>query len=73
MGQSKIDNPETKATLGTRHRTKTNKTKISTENWKRWATQTPPKKRGWTQILAKIKQFLLLTRLLSCYSYSRVC
>jgi hypothetical protein len=32
MGQSKIDNPETKATLGTRHRTKTNKTKINTEN-----------------------------------------
>ena len=32
MGQSKMDNPETLATLDTRHRTMTNKAKHNTEN-----------------------------------------
>ena len=36
---------------------------------KRLATQTQPKNRGWTQVLAKSKQFMLLIRHLSCYSY----
>ena len=36
---------------------------------KRWATRTQPKNRKWTQVLAKGKQFLLLIRHPSCYSY----
>jgi hypothetical protein len=36
---------------------------------KRWATRTPSKNRGWTQRLTNGKQFLLLIRHPSCYSY----
>jgi len=41
-GQSKMDNPETLATLGTRYRTKTTKRKNTTQQRKlqRWATRT---------------------------------
>jgi hypothetical protein len=56
-------------TLGTRHRTKTNKTKTWHRKLKRWETLIPPKKREWTLVLTKGKQFLLLIRLLLCYSY----
>jgi hypothetical protein len=49
-----MNNPETQATFGTRHKTKTNKT----QNWKlkRWATQTPPKNRWWTQALSNVSE-----------------
>jgi hypothetical protein len=43
---------------------------------KRWATRTPPKNRGWTQVLTKGKQFLLISsaRFSSCLIYvSCVC
>jgi hypothetical protein len=41
----------------------------TTQKLKRWATRTPPKKRGWTQVLVKGKQFLLLIRHPQCDSY----
>ena len=34
-GQSKMDNPQTQVTLGSRHRMKTNKTKSATRKLKR--------------------------------------
>jgi len=34
MGNQEMDNPETLATLGTRHRTKTNKVKSATQHRK---------------------------------------
>ena len=42
--QSRMDNPETQATLGTRYRMKTNK-KHSIENYKRQETQIPQKRK----------------------------
>jgi hypothetical protein len=45
------DNTETQATLGTRHRTKTNKHNV--ENKKKRATRTSPKTRRLTQVLVK--------------------
>jgi hypothetical protein len=42
-GQSNMKNPEKRATLDTRHRIKTNKTKTENRKLKRWATRTPPK------------------------------
>jgi len=39
-GQTRMGNLETQATLGTRHRTQTNKTNIATQK----TTRTPPKK-----------------------------
>ena len=35
MGQSKMDNPETRATLGTRHRTMTKQNKNTTQKTKK--------------------------------------
>jgi hypothetical protein len=35
----------------------------------RWATQTQPEERDWTQMLVTDKQFLLLIRHRPCYSY----
>ena len=41
-----MDNPETQATLGTRHRTKTNKTTNTIKNTKKMRnTDTPPQKK----------------------------
>jgi len=40
-----MENPETAATLDTRHRTKTNETKNTTQK-KRRRTRTPPTNRG---------------------------
>ena len=59
-GQSGMDNPHTHATLGTRHRTKTNKTKTQHRKLKGWATQIPPRNPRWTQVLPKGKLFLFL-------------
>ena len=52
-----------------KNRPKTHKTNKKHRNTKlkRWATQIPPKKLGWTQVLVKCKQFLLLLRHLPCY------
>ena len=56
----------------TGHNTKTNETKTkkqqNTKKIKRWASRTPSKTRGWTKVLSKGKQFLLLIRRPSCYS-----
>jgi hypothetical protein len=49
-----MNNPQTKATLVTRYRMKTNKTK--TQKTKK----TPPKNRGSTHTLVTGKQFLFL-------------
>ena len=43
-GQSGMDNPHTHATLGTRHRTKTNKTKNTTQKTKKMSNTDPTKK-----------------------------
>ena len=43
-GQSGMDNPHTHATLGTRHRTKTNKTKNTTQKTKKMSNTNPTKK-----------------------------
>ena len=81
-----MNNPGTQATLGTRHRTKTNQTKNTWQKTKMinitGPTQKKPnkqnktknKKRGrlWFQVLAKDKRFLLLIRHPSCFSYSQV-
>jgi len=46
-----MDNPETQATLDTRHRTKTNKLKTQHRKLKRGATRTSTKKQWrWTQL-----------------------
>jgi hypothetical protein len=41
----------------------------TTHKRKWWATRTPLKNRGWTLVLEKGKQFLLLIRHPPCYSY----
>ena len=43
-GQSGMDNPHTHAPLGTRHRTKTNKTKNTTQKTKGMSNTDPTKK-----------------------------
>jgi hypothetical protein len=43
-GQSGMDNPHTHATLGTRHKTKTNKTKNTTQKTKKMSNTDPTKK-----------------------------
>jgi len=46
-------------------------TELRTEGWPTW---TPPKHRGWTQLLAKGMQFLLLVRLSSLPIYTvKIC
>ena len=68
--QNKIHN-----TICVRHQhtqdTKRRQTKQNTQhrNLNRWAIRTPGKKREWTQLLAKGKQFLFLFRHPPCYSY----
>ena len=58
---------KTRETLVTRHRTKLNKKK----NIKK-SNMDPTKKLDIIHVLVKGKQFLLLTRHPSCYSYSPV-
>jgi len=55
--QTTVTNLITQTIFVTRHRTKTQHRKLN-----RWTTRTPPTNRGWTQVLAKGKQFLLLIR-----------
>ena len=45
-GQPRTDNPETQATLSTRHRMKTNKTKNTTQKTKKMSNTNPPNKTG---------------------------
>jgi hypothetical protein len=82
-----MDNPETQATMDTRHRTKKSNTiKHNTINTKQsWVIRTlsPPKKnekktsknnntkRRLRQVLTKSKKFLLLIRHPLCYSYGQ--
>ena len=61
--QARMNNPETPAALGTRHRTK--KSKHITEKMN---NTDPTYKSGKDQMLAKDKQFLFLIRNLMCYS-----
>ena len=70
-----MDNPETLPTLVTIHRTKTNKAqKHNTTQYKKPKQKNntdPNKNRGWTQVLAKGKQFLPLIRHPPFYLYSQ--
>ena len=43
MFVEEVDNPETRATLGTRHRTKPKNTKYTTQNTKNMSNTTPLK------------------------------
>ena len=54
-------------------RTKINKTRKhnTRQKIKGWATRTPPKNPGWTQLFMKSKKFMFLIRHPSCYSYSK--
>jgi len=45
-GRSRMNNPETRATLGTWHRMKTNKTITKQRKLKRWVKRTPTKQHG---------------------------
>jgi hypothetical protein len=45
-GQSIMDKPETQATLGKRHRTKTNRTKSTSQRTKKMSKTDPTKKLG---------------------------
>ena len=52
-----MDNPETQATLNTRHRTT-----LIISRLIKWAIWNPQKNQGWTQVLAKSKRLLFLIR-----------
>ena len=56
----------------TRHRTKTNKTKNTTQKPTKMRNTDPTKNREWTQVLTKGKQFLLLIRHPLCFSYTQM-
>jgi hypothetical protein len=66
-----MDNPETLAALGTQN-TGQRQTKQKTQHRKLewWATWSPPKNWGWTLVLWKGNQFLLLIRHLPYNLYS---
>jgi hypothetical protein len=68
-GLSRMDNPETLATLSTqdtwRRRTKQ---KNSTHKVKQINNTNPNKNHGWTKVLVKGKQFLYLIKHEPCYS-----
>ena len=51
----------------TRHRTKTNKTQITTKKSKKMSNPDSTKNRGWIQMVSKRKQFLTLIRQPPCY------
>ena len=65
-----MDNPETQETLGTRNRTKTNKTKNTTQKTKIVSNMALVIKKKVTQGPSKGKQFLFLIRYPPCYSYT---
>ena len=59
----------TQASLGIRHRTKTSKTKYSTQKTRKTSNTDPTKNWWWTRVLAKGQQFLFLISHPPCYSY----
>jgi len=61
MGQSRMNSPETLATLGTQDTGK-DKTKHTTQKTKKMSNKSPIKNRGWKHVVAKGKQFLPFTR-----------
>ena len=65
-----MDNIETQATLGTRHRYEDQQNKNTTQKTKKITNTDPTKNRRWTQKLEKGKQFLFLIRQSPCYSQS---
>jgi len=68
--QPRMENPETLATLDTQctGRGQT-KHKNITQKIKKMCNMDPAKNRGWIQVLAKGKQFLLHIKHMPCYSY----
>jgi len=56
----------------TRHRTKINKTKNTTQKTKKMNNTDSIKNWGLTQVLEMGKQFLILIRHPLCYSYSHI-
>ena len=74
-GQSKMDNPETLATLSRQEigRRQTKKTPQN-RNLKRSATRTPINNPGWAQVLAKGRQLLLfIIEFLKCNYKNGTC